>query len=36
MATSHQMCQMMENPVTTAKKAVMNPVGLFRGISIGP
>src|SRR5215472_10797603 len=28
------MCQIRENPVTTAKNAVTNPVGLLRGISM--
>src|ERR1700726_392189 len=32
--TSHQICQIRENPVTTAKNAVTNPVALLRGISI--
>src|SRR5580658_6835262 len=32
---SHQMCQMRAKPVSTAKNAVMNPVGLLRGASIG-
>src|SRR5580658_3559363 len=32
--TSHQICQMRENPVTTANTAVMNPVGLLLGISM--
>src|SRR6185437_13111025 len=33
--TSHQMCQMSAKPVTTAKKAVTNPVGLLRGMWMG-
>ena len=35
MITIHQMCQISEKPVIVAKKAVMNPTGLLRGISIG-
>src|ERR1700730_8302515 len=31
----HQMCQISAKPVTTAKNAVMKPVALFFGISIG-
>src|SRR3979411_821396 len=31
----HQMCQIRAKPVTTAKNAVMKPVALFFGISIG-
>src|SRR5262249_42595079 len=34
-ATIHQMCQISAKPVIVQKKAVMNPVGLFLGISIG-
>src|SRR5215469_17439945 len=33
--TSHQMCQIREKPVMTAKNAVTNPVGLLRGMSMG-
>src|SRR5262249_36776667 len=32
--TSHQMCQIRENPLMTAKNAVTKPVGLLRGISM--
>src|SRR6266404_5573140 len=32
--TTHQICQIRENPVTTAKNAVTNPVALLRGISM--
>src|SRR5258708_39471605 len=31
----HQMCQISAKPVTTAKNAMMKPVALFFGISIG-
>src|SRR5882757_2333008 len=31
----HQICQISAKPVTTAKNAVMNPVALFFGTSIG-
>src|SRR5262249_8174371 len=31
---NHQMCQINEKPMTVAKKAVMKPAGLLRGISI--
>jgi len=34
-ATSHQMCQISAKPVIVEKNAVMNPVGLLVGISIG-
>ena len=30
----HQMCQISAKPVTTAKKAMMKPVALLRGISM--
>src|ERR1700755_2127012 len=30
---SHQMCQIIAKPMTTAKKAVTKPVALFLGIS---
>ena len=33
-ATIHQMCQINANPMKVAKKAQMNPVALFLGISI--
>src|SRR5258708_40370389 len=33
--TIHQMCQIRAKPVTTEKNAVMKPVALFFGISIG-
>src|SRR6202521_1395580 len=33
-ATIHQICQISANPMKVAKKAQMNPVGLFLGISI--
>ena len=35
MPAIHQMCQIREKPVMTAKNAVTNPAGLFFGISIG-
>src|SRR5262249_31266 len=31
---SHQMCQISAKPMTTAKNALMKPVGLFLGVSI--
>ena len=31
----HQMCQISAKPITVAKKAMTNPIGLFFGISIG-
>ena len=34
-AANHQMCQIIAKPMTTAKKALTNPVGVFFGISIG-
>src|SRR6266704_1475563 len=34
-AAIHQMCQIRAKPVTTAKKALTKPIGLFLGISIG-
>ena len=34
-AAIHQMCQIRAKPVTTAKKALTKPVGLFFGTSIG-
>ena len=33
--TIHQMCQISAKPVIVEKNAVMNPVGLFLGTSIG-
>ena len=33
--TIHQMCQIIAKPMTTAKNALMKPIGLFFGISIG-
>jgi hypothetical protein len=33
-ATIHQMCQISANPMKVAKKAQMNPVALFLGISM--
>ncbi len=32
--TSHQICQISEKPVITAKKAMTKPIGLLRGISM--
>src|SRR5262249_10156808 len=34
-AAIHQMCQISAKPVTTAKKALTKPVGVFFGTSIG-
>jgi hypothetical protein len=30
----HQICQIMANPITVAKKAQTNPVAVFLGVSI--
>src|ERR1700722_4778152 len=34
-AAIHQMCQIIAKPATTAKNALMNPIELLFGISIG-
>src|SRR5579859_5662906 len=33
-STSHQICQIIANPISEEKKAVTTPVGVLRGISI--